>query len=37
MSEIDYDSNKTFAAAVERSKKIEEDIAVNPTKYRVLT
>lgn len=37
MSEIDYDSNKTFAAAVERSKKIEEDIAVYPTKYRVLT
>ena len=37
MSEIDYDSNKTFAAAIERSKKIEEDIAVNPTKYRVLT
>ena len=37
MSEIDYDSNQTFAAAVERSKKIEEDIAVNPTKYRVLT
>lgn len=37
MSEIDYDSNKTFVAAVERSKKIEEDIAVNPTKYRVLT
>lgn len=37
MSEIDYDSNKTFAAAVERSKKIEEDIAVNPTNYRVLT
>lgn len=37
MSEIDYDSNKTFAAAVERSKKIEEDIVVNPTKYRVLT
>src|SRR5574344_2586401 len=35
--EIDYSSNKTFEAAVERSKKIESDIVVNPKKYRVLT
>jgi len=35
--EIDYTSNKTFEAAVERSKKIEEDIVKNPKKYRVLT
>ncbi len=27
----------TYAAAVERSKKLEEDISVNPQKYRVLT
>ena len=31
------EENKTFAAAVERSKKIEEDIVKNPKKYRVLT
>ena len=37
MADLDYDSNKTFAAAVERSNKIEEDIVKNPTKYRVLT
>ncbi|MBP5359308.1 MAG: tryptophan--tRNA ligase [Treponema sp.] len=37
MADLDYDSNRTFAAAVERSKKIEEDIVKNPTKYRVLT
>ncbi|MBP5175740.1 MAG: tryptophan--tRNA ligase [Treponema sp.] len=37
MADLDYDSNKTFAAAVERSKKIEEDIVKNPSKYRVLT
>ena len=37
MAEIDYDSNKTFQAAVERSNKIEEDLKVNPTKYRMLT
>ena len=36
-TEIDYTSNKTFEAAVERSKKIEEDIVKNPKKYRVLT
>lgn len=30
-------SEKTYAAAVERSKKIEADILVNPKKYRVLT
>ena len=29
--------NASFLAAVERSKKIEEDILVNPKKYRVLT
>ena len=39
MSEdIQYsDINKSYAAAVERSKKIEEDLAKNPKKYRVLT
>ncbi|MCF0241648.1 MAG: tryptophan--tRNA ligase [Treponema sp.] len=38
MSEIQYtDINKSFEAAVERSKKIEADILVNPKKYRVLT
>ncbi len=31
------EENKTFAAAVERSNKIEEDISKNPSKYRVLT
>ena len=31
------EENKTFLAAVERSKKIEEDIVKNPQKYRVLT
>ena len=36
-TEIDYTSNKTFEAAVERSKKIEEDIVKNPKSYRVLT
>src|SRR5574344_2189161 len=36
-SEIDYTSNKTFEAAVERSKKIEEDLVRNPKRYRVLT
>ena len=36
--EIQYsDLNKSYAAAVERSKKIEEDLAKNPKKYRVLT
>ena len=30
-------SEKTYLAAVERSKRIEADIAVNPKKYRVLT
>jgi tryptophanyl-tRNA synthetase len=29
--------SETFEAAVERSKKIEQDILVNPKKYRVLT
>ena len=37
VNEIDYDSNKTFEAAVQRSKEIEADITVNPGKYRVLT
>ena len=37
MAELDYNSNKTFEASVERSKRIEEDIVKNPTKYRVLT
>ena len=36
MSESEI-STKTYEAAVERSKKIEEDILVNPKKYRVLT
>ena len=36
--EIQYtDINKSFEAAVERSKKIEEDLIKNPKKYRVLT
>ena len=36
--EIKYsDINKSFEAAVERSKKIEADLNVNPKKYRVLT
>ncbi len=35
MSEIE--TTNSYAAAVEISKKIEADIAVNPTKYRVLT
>lgn len=36
--EIQYtDINKSYEAAVERSKKIEADLLVNPKKYRVLT
>ena len=36
--EIQYtDINKSFEAALERSKKIEEDLIKNPGKYRVLT
>lgn len=36
--EIQYtDINKSFEAAIERSKKIEEDLIKNPKKYRVLT
>lgn len=35
MSEID--TNKTFAAAVERSNKLEQEILTNPKKFRVLT
>ena len=38
MAEIQYtDINKSFEAALERSKKIEADLLVNPKKYRVLT
>ncbi|MCQ2578527.1 MAG: tryptophan--tRNA ligase [Treponema sp.] len=38
MEEIEYtDINKSYEAAVERSKKIEADLLVNPKKYRVLT
>ncbi len=33
----DFDPNKTFEAAVARSKQLEEDIKTNPKKYRVLT
>lgn len=33
----EFDPNKTFAAAVERSKALEADIEANPKKYRVLT
>ena len=36
--EIQYtDINKSFEAALERSRKIEEDLTKNPKKYRVLT
>jgi len=35
--EIDYSNEGSYEAAVERSKKIEADILVNPKKYRVLT
>lgn len=33
----EQEENRTFAASVERSRKIEEDIVKNPQKYRVLT
>jgi tryptophanyl-tRNA synthetase len=33
----EFDENKTFLASVERSRQIENDIPVNPKKYRVLT
>ena len=36
MSESEI-SSRTYEAALERSKKIEQDILVNPKKYRVLT
>lgn len=36
MSETEINT-RTYEAALERSKKIEEDILVNPKKYRVLT
>ncbi|QTQ11891.1 tryptophan--tRNA ligase [Treponema parvum] len=35
--EIDYGANGSYEAAVERSKKLEADISVNPKRYRVLT
>ena len=35
MAEVEV--SKTFEAAVERSKKIEADLLVNPKKYKVLT
>ena len=36
--DIQYtDINKSYEVAVEKSKKIEEDLAKNPKKYRVLT
>ena len=35
--ELNIDINKSYEAAVVRSKKIEEDIVKNPKKYRVLT
>ena len=37
MSEQDFEQRGTYEAAVERSKLLEADIAVNPKKYRVLT
>ncbi len=37
MAELELDINKTYAAALETSKKIEADLAVNPKKYRILT
>lgn len=38
MSEVlNFDINKSYEAAVVRSKKIEEDLVKNPKKYRVLT
>ncbi|MBQ0004167.1 MAG: tryptophan--tRNA ligase [Treponema sp.] len=38
MSEIEYtDINRSYEAALERSRKIEADLGVNPKKYRVLT
>lgn len=35
--ELNADINKSYEAAVVRSKKIEEDLLKNPKKYRVLT
>lgn len=37
MSELNNDINKSFEAAVVRSKKTEEELLKNPKKYRVLT
>ncbi|MCR5218860.1 tryptophan--tRNA ligase [Treponema sp.] len=36
-NEIEYESKGTYEAALEKSRQIEEDIKVNPGKYRVLT
>ncbi len=36
-SELSTDINKTFAASVERSEKLEKEIQTNPKKFRVLT
>ncbi|MBO4404245.1 MAG: tryptophan--tRNA ligase [Treponema sp.] len=36
-NEIEYESKGTYEAALEKSREIEEDIKVNPKKYRVLT
>ncbi|MCI1209702.1 MAG: tryptophan--tRNA ligase [Treponema sp.] len=35
--ELNYENSGSYQTAVERSKKIEEDIKINPKKYRVLT
>lgn len=38
MAELEYtDINRSYEAALERSRKIEADLLVNPKKYRVLT
>ncbi len=37
MAEEEFDANKTYEAALEKSREIEKDIQVNPKKYRVLT
>lgn len=37
MSDVEKIDYGTFEATVERSKKLEEDLTVNPHKYRVLT
>lgn len=37
MAESEFDANKTYETALERSRQIEADIEKNPKKYRVLT